>query len=235
MPSREGCDVRSQQPLGTKRDQIVDDLRQLIFSGEIRRGEHLRQDALAERFQTSITPVREAFRILESDGLVISEPHRGVRVAAVDLARVETIYVLRRLAETYAMRRATVRVSALDMRTAEALVADMERAGSAHDSEQVRRLNRTFHFFFYDRCGMPGLADHIASLWTSFPWDVLLGSPERLRASGEEHREIVRAVRSGDPDAAAAAIENHLREGFLAVTAHLGGDETTDPFDDDLV
>ncbi|MFD0647395.1 FCD domain-containing protein [Streptomyces malaysiensis subsp. malaysiensis] len=52
---------------------------------------------------------------------------------------------------------------------------------------------------------------------------------------GEEHREIVRAVRSGDPDAAAAAIENHLREGFLAVTAHLGGDETTDPFDDDLV
>ncbi|MFD0647396.1 GntR family transcriptional regulator [Streptomyces malaysiensis subsp. malaysiensis] len=139
--------MRSQQPLGTKRDQIVDDLRQLIFSGEIRRGERLRQDALAERFQTSITPVREAFRILESDGLVISEPHRGVRVAAVDLARVETIYVLRRLAETYAMRRATVRVSALDMRTAEALVADMERAGSAHDSEQVRRLNRTFHFF----------------------------------------------------------------------------------------
>ncbi|MFF5113203.1 GntR family transcriptional regulator [Streptosporangium sp. NPDC000509] len=226
--------MRPQQQPGTKRDQIVDALRQLILSGEIRRGERLRQDALAESFQTSITPVREAFSILESDGLVVSEPHRGVRVAAVDLAKVETVYILRRLAETYAMRRATVRVSALDIRTVETLAADIEQAGSAHDSERVRRLNREFHFFFYDRCGIPGLADHIASLWISFPWDVLLRSPERLHASEREHREIVRAVRSADPDAVAAAVENHLRQGFLAVTAHLGGDGATDPFDDDL-
>ncbi|NJQ00194.1 GntR family transcriptional regulator [Streptomyces zingiberis] len=226
--------MRPQQPLGTKRDQIVEDLRRLILSGEIRRGERLRQDALAERFRTSITPVREAFSILESDGLVVSEPHRGVRVAAVDLARVETVYVLRRLAEPYAMRRATVRVSALDIRTAETLVDSIERAGAVPDAEEVRRLNREFHFLFYERCGIPGLADHIASLWTSFPWDVLLGSPERLRASEREHREILRAVRSGDPDAVAASVETHLREGFLAVTARLGGDGTTDPFDDGL-
>src|SRR5690554_4237286 len=93
----QGGAVQPEPAPGTKLDQIVDSLRRMILSGEVERGARLRQDALAEQFSSSITPVREALRVLESEGLVVAEPHRGVRVAAVDPTRVETIYILRRL------------------------------------------------------------------------------------------------------------------------------------------
>lgn len=216
---------------GTKRDQIVDHLRRLIVSGEIARGERLRQDALAEQFGTSITPVREALSILASDGLVVAEPHRGVRVADVDLERVTSAYILRRLSETYAVERATVRLSALDLLAVGKLATELEEAAESGDYAAVRRLNRMFHFSLYERCGIAGLTEHIASLWSTFPWDLMLSSQERVRASVREHREILEALRAGDPARAGAATARHIQKGFLAVTARLGGDGATDPFD----
>lgn len=67
------------------RDRIVGDLRRRIMSGEFPRGSRMPQDELARHFDASITPVREALRLLEAEGLLVSEPHRGVRVAGVDL------------------------------------------------------------------------------------------------------------------------------------------------------
>lgn len=194
----------------------------MILSGQVERGSRLRQDALAEQFRTSITPVREALRVLESEGLVVAEPHRGVRVAAVDPARVETIYVLRRLAEAHAMERATDRLSPRDLREAARLAEDLERAAAQGDSQAVRELNRAFHFYFYERCGLPGLTEHIANLWNAFPWDLVLNAQERVDASAEEHRAILEAVSTGDPGAAAAATTDHIRAGYLAVMSHLG-------------
>ena len=81
----------------TKRDQIVDELRRRILSGELARGERMPQDELARQFGASITPVREAMRQLEAEGLLVSEPHRGVRVAGVDVDEVTATYVVRRL------------------------------------------------------------------------------------------------------------------------------------------
>src|SRR6185295_1137428 len=120
--------VQAKASDGTKRDQIVAHLRRQIVGGELARGERLRQDALAEQFGASITPVREAFSILESEGLVTSEPHRGVRVATVDLDRATSLYVLRRLSEPYAVGRAAVRLTELDLRSAERLAVDAESA-----------------------------------------------------------------------------------------------------------
>jgi DNA-binding GntR family transcriptional regulator len=108
----------------TKRDQIFEELRRMILSGELPRGARLPQDDLARRFGASITPVREALRLLEADGIVVAEPHRGVRVAGVDLEQVKATYVLRRLSESYAMRRAMLRVSRRDMATAREALGD---------------------------------------------------------------------------------------------------------------
>lgn len=83
----------------------------MIAEGELARGSRIRQDVIAARFKTSITPVREALRLLEAEGMLVSEPHRGVRVADADYERVKTVYLLRRLVEPYAMRRAARRLS----------------------------------------------------------------------------------------------------------------------------
>jgi len=223
--------VQAKASDGTKRDQIVAHLRRQIVGGELARGERLRQDALAEQFGASITPVREAFSILESEGLVTSEPHRGVRVATVDLDRATSLYVLRRLSEPYAVERAAVRLTELDLRSAERLAADAESAGRAGDTDAARRLNRDFHFTFYERCGVPGLIDHIAALWGAFPWDLALATPERSRASAREHQEILAALRACDAARAGTVTAHHIRQGFLAITTSLGGDGSVDPFE----
>jgi DNA-binding GntR family transcriptional regulator len=217
--------------LVTKRDQIVDALRRRILSGALARGERMPQDELARQFGASITPVREALRQLEAEGLVVAEAHRGVRVAGVDLEQVKAVYVTRRLTEGYAMRRATQRLSRRDLAQARALLV----GGDAHgDPVLARERNRAFHFLFYERCGMPALADRIAGMWQAFPWDLMLDSADRAEASQREHLAILDELERGDPDRVAAATELHLRNGFGAILRHLTGSDGPDPFDPDI-
>ena len=228
--------------LPVKRDQIVDELRRRILAGVLPRGARLPQDELARDFGASITPVREALRLLEAEGLVVAEPHRGVRVAGVDLARVTATYVVRRLIESYAMRRATLRLSPRDLARAREI---LDRDPAPGDPAAVRDRNREFHFLLYDRCGMPELVERIAALWQAFPWDLMLDPvidpaptrqirEARAAASHREHLDLLAAVETGDPDAVAAAAERHLSNGFAAIRRQLTGGEGPDPFELDV-
>lgn len=220
--------------VGTKRDVILRELRSLIVSGELARGSRMQQDDLARRFASSITPVREALRLLEAEGLVVSEPHRGVRVASVDLERVTARYVHRRLLESYAMRRATRRMSRRDLDLARDLLEATVAAGDGTDAAAVQEANVAFHFFFYERCAMPGLVADIQALWGTFPWDLLLAQGGRGPQSAREHREIYDAVVAGDLDAVARTTETHIANGFAALQRHLTGRAGPDPFDLDV-
>ncbi|MGJ7539092.1 GntR family transcriptional regulator [Brevibacterium luteolum] len=217
----------------TKRDVIVAGLRRRILRRELARGERLRQDAVAEWFNASITPVREALRILEAEGLVASESHRGVRVAGVDLDRLRALFVTRRLTETFAIARATTRISRHDLRRAQRILNSLDEASAAGDGDERNLRNEEFHFFFYDRCGLPALRDGIAARWRAFPWDLTLDSSSRLTQVHEEHAGIVDAVKRVDPDLAAARLGEHITNGFLQLAAAIAGETVADPFDFD--
>lgn len=212
----------------TKRDLIVQELRRRILVGDYDRAARLRQDELAEDFKVSITPVREALRVLESEGLVVSEPHKGVRVAAVDLDRVEAIYVSRRLIESFAIGRASIRMSRKDLTHQREILENM-KGGSDGD---LRLENRRFHFGFYNKCGIPELTTQIAALWDAFPWDLLLDEPGRFSRSAHDHSQILEAVEAGDATAAAAHMAAHIQSGYSEIRARLGGEGTPDPFDE---
>ncbi|GLX94668.1 GntR family transcriptional regulator [Herbidospora sp. NBRC 101105] len=217
----------------TKRDIIVAELRRMISAGELARGSRIRQDVLASQFNTSITPVREALRLLEAEGMLISEPHRGVRVADADYDRVKTVYLLRMAVEPYAMRRASRRLSPKDLDQARKLVEEMEAALAAGDRTTLNEKNRRFHFLFYDRCGNEGLSEEVALLWRRFPWDMLQVVESRGEEAAREHRLILEAARVGDTDALARATEVHLTNSFLALARHLVGHDVPDPFEID--
>ncbi len=217
----------------TKRDVIVLGLRRKILSRELDRGQRLRQDQVAEWFSASITPVREALRILEAEGLITSEAHRGVRVAGVDVDRLKALYVTRRLTETFAIARATTRISLHELRQAEHLLEGLDRASADGDSFARNTLNEQFHFFFYDRCGLPALRDDIATRWRAFPWDLTLDSSDRVGQVRLEHQAIVDAVREVDPDAAAHHLSEHITNGFLRLAESTTGETVSDPFDFD--
>lgn len=214
----------------TKRDQVVAELRRDILSAAITRGDRLRQDDLASRFDTSITPVREALRVLEAEGLVVSEPHRGVRVSGVDLERVKGLYVVRRLTESYATARATSRISRHELRKAEELLDQLEAASAVGDWALRNEMTFRFHCFFYQWAGLPGLYDDIVNRWQAFPWDLTLGDDVRREQSADEHRRIIEAVRGGDEERAAALMGEHIANGFLSIAAKITGADIDDPY-----
>ncbi len=218
----------------TKRDQIVSELRRMIADGDLARGSRVQQDMLADRFKTSITPVREALRLLEAEGLLVGEPHRGVRVAEADYAQVKTVYLLRRLIEPYAMRRAARRLSPRDLDLAASMVEEMEKAAAEGDRARLNETNRRFHFLFYALTGNAGITAEIESLWQQFPWDVLQVVTQRADETGREHRELLEAARTGDADALARSTEQHLTRSFLGLARHLTGKDVADPFELDF-
>jgi len=213
----------------TKKDLIAEELKLLIGSGELPRGTRIQQDELAARFDTSITPVREAMRQLEAQGLLVSEPHRGVRVAEANLDEVKGVYIARRLLEPYAAQRATLRISRRDLDRAEQLVDTMAKARSGKKS-QALEANRDFHFLFYDLCGIPSLSRIIDGLWLAFPWDILQVIPGRIDRSIDEHRAMVAAVREGDVRHVHELFEEHIRHSYISLCSHLSEQEA-DPFD----
>jgi DNA-binding GntR family transcriptional regulator len=215
----------------TKKDLIAEELKLLIGSGELPRGARIQQDELAARFETSITPVREAMRQLEAQGLLVSEPHRGVRVAEANLDEVKGVYVARRLLEPYAAQRASLRVSRRDLDRAEELTEAMVKARRKKDGHGALEANREFHFLFYDRCGIPSLSRIIDGLWLAFPWDILQVIPGRIEQSIAEHRTMVEAVRGGDVEQVRAVFEDHIRRSYLSLSEHLIHESRDDPFE----
>ncbi len=215
----------------TKRDQIAKQIRALIVSGEISRGDRIMQDKLAERFGTSITPVREALLLLEAEGVLVGEPHRGLRVAEADVQQLKAVYIMRHLSERHAMRRATLRMSRLDLDTARRLIDEMGDALEGERLAEVGKLNRAFHFLFFERCGIPEFAREVDALWLSFPWDILQVLEDRPGESIKEHRAILSAVESGDLDAVDAATSQHLWASYRSLMIYLTGETPRDPLD----
>jgi DNA-binding GntR family transcriptional regulator len=182
------------------------------------------------RFSTSITPVREALRQLHAEGLLVGEPHRGVAVASPDLEQITSIYVLRRLIEPFAARRAARRLSRLDFDRAYALNAQFAEAQKAGDERAARRLNREFHWVFYEACGLPTLVGEIERLWAAFPWAALQVRKTHAVASYTEHEKMLEAIVADDQPLIESLFEQHITNGYLALVEDLGA-KATDPFD----
>lgn len=222
----------------TKKDVIVAELRRRIEIGEISRGARMFQNALATEFATSSTPVREALRELEAEGLLLGEPRRGVRVASADLEDCKGVYMVRRLVEPFAMQRAALRVSRRDLLEASRLINAMAAAQEKEEYAAITMLNRDFHFLFYRVSGPRRFVSEIQRLWLSVPWDILEVLTWRVAASIREHRIMVEAIEQNDIERLTAATEEHIRHSHLALARHLsgvgdgseGGAATLDPF-----
>lgn len=202
----------------------------MIASGEIARGSRIRQSGLAERFASSVTPVREALQQLQAEGVIVGEPHRGLRVAEADLDAIKGAYVARRLVEPHAAQRASRRITRRDLDALDALIERMAEAHAAGDGATASEANHAFHFGIYARCGLPALTRRIEDLWLAYPWDILhvLREHDGLVL---EHRAILDAVREADQPRIAEAVSAHIAGGYRELVAHLAGSAGGDPFD----
>jgi DNA-binding GntR family transcriptional regulator len=200
--------------------QIARALAGQIVSGALRPGERLRQDQVALAFRTSHVPVREAFRRLDAQGLVVTEPRRGVRVASLAAADVMEVAEMRAALETLALRHALPKL----------LPADIARAREALEScvgqsevAEWEAANRRFHEAITSPCHLPRLMASIADLHKTSArhlfatWQTLGWQPR----SDDEHRAILRAVEAKQVDHACELLAGHVLEAGRALAAAL--------------
>jgi DNA-binding GntR family transcriptional regulator len=231
VPDRPDSSSRSEPGAGTrtKAGVIADGLREAIAGGALAAGTRLSQDELATRFSTSTTPVREALRQLVAEGLVDTESHRGYKVSAPDFDRITAVYVLRRLVEPFAVRRAASRLSRQDFARAQRINDELLAAQQADDQQLARQLNREFHFVFYNACGLTAVVTEIERFWGMFPWSEL--HIVRRSESFEEHQQILEAVIADDQPEIQRLLELHMRNGYVGLIKHLGHSVDVDPFE----
>jgi DNA-binding GntR family transcriptional regulator len=199
----------------SKTDMVAALIRELIITGDLAAGEQLRQRDLAQRFQVSQTPVREALRRLESEGLVIGDTHRGFTVVEADEGSREENFQIRAALESLGASLAAAKIDAAGVERLEQLNAQMQAVGD--DDARYAELNREFHFTLYEYAHSPLLMSLMRLLWAS-----LHGGPRVLRTRAEsvrQHQGILNALRAGDANAAAALTHRHIMG-----VEHLPGD-----------
>ncbi len=190
----------------SKTDLVAALIRELIITGELDPGEQLRQRDLAQRFHVSQTPVREAMRRLESEGLLICDTHRGFTVVAPDVGRIEENFQIRAALESLGASLAARKIDPAGLDRLREL-NDRMRA-LADDDPGYAELNREFHFTVYEYAHSPLLLSLMRLLWAS-----LHGGPRVSRTHAEsarQHDEILAALAEGDADAASARTYQHI-------------------------
>ena len=191
-----------------------DRLLEQIEDGALPPGTRLREAELADRLEISRTPIREALKRLELQGLVVHEPHHGAVVAMLDYGQVTELYGLREVLEGTAARLAAQHATEVEIQVLREMVA-RDRALTGQPT-QLARTNRQFHQQVRDTARNRFLGRILENFRLSLALlaGTTLGAPGRGAASVEEHAAIVDRIAGRDPDGAEAAARQHIRNAF---------------------
>jgi DNA-binding GntR family transcriptional regulator len=217
--------VPTESPHRTKQQFVYRALRAAIIKCERPPGERLVIDELARRFEVSIIPVREALRLLQSEGLVVNVPHVGVTVAPVSRESILEVFTLLEGLEVVAARAAAARASAADLERLAEIAAEMDRALGAAHHEEWAELNTRFHLTISGLAAMPLLQEMMERILDR--WDrvrrfyfkgVLVHRAEQAQA---EHHALLGELRSRDLERLEQTVRQHNRGALASYTAYL--------------
>jgi DNA-binding GntR family transcriptional regulator len=198
-------------------------LRNAILDGRLKPGERIRQESVAHQYGTSRIPVREALRHLESEGLVILEPHVGARVARLDRAELDEVYLLRERLEPLAIAQSVPHLSDSQLANIRLYVEEMERVADPEDLTRWIELDRRFHLATFAGAPLPRLIRLIEAFWNTTQqyrraYTLL---PRRLEIAHAEHRLLLEALERRDPADAERLLQTHIRRTRLTLDEHL--------------
>lgn len=194
----------------TAGERIARILAERIVSGELAPGAPLRQDRVAEEFDCSHVPAREAFQLLRAQGLAVSEPRRGMRVSGLDSASIQEIVEIRVALETLALTHAAPKLNAAAFAKIEQALLAGDQAQTITDWEQA---NRSFHRELLAPCKMSRLLAMLDEL--QLVNSRIIFSTTRSAGwqptSGHAHRQIVSALKTRDFAKAVSLLQRHIR------------------------
>jgi DNA-binding GntR family transcriptional regulator len=227
--ARMARDLQASILLPTRAGAVAERVRELIRSGELPPGTHLRQDEIAARFGVSSTPVREAFLALEREGLVRRHPHRGVVVFMPSVEELSELYEIRAQLEPLATEIAAKKLSEDDLAALDRIVTEMRTARPKRFVE----LNDEFHTRIYAAADRPRLGELIDGLrdpaanYISMNLDLY---DRRYRDEVQaEHDAVLDALQSRAAKRAARAMREHLEHSGKHIVSLIEASQTAEP------
>jgi DNA-binding GntR family transcriptional regulator len=204
---------------GQNVDVVHEEVRHRILRGVIPPGEEISQVQLAKDLGVSRTPLREALRLLQREGLIEGEAGRQYRVAGFSLQDMEDLYIARLTLEATGIRISTERSSAEDVGDLEAELARMAHFAELEDYERWQVPHRALHRGFVAHAGtrLTSLLEQLSDHAERYRRLYTLEAPRAFPVGIAEHRAILDAVKAKDPDAAAARLVTHLAHTVLSV------------------
>lgn len=207
------------------RGRVFHKIREDILSGRYKENEELKESAIGADLGVSRTPVREAFRQLELEGLICIVPNKGAYVTGITVKDVKDIYVMRSLLEGLCAKWATENISREQMEEMEENVFLSEFHASKGHREQMAELDNRFHEIMYEACSSKML-EHALKDYHQYVMRLrkrTLSTEQRSSASNAEHRQIMEAIKAGDGGQAEKlanrhminAYENMVKNGFI--------------------
>lgn len=193
---------------------VQQEIERAILRGELVPGAKLNEADLAERLGVSRGPVREAFRMLETAGLVRQEKNRGAFVRHVALDEAMEIYDLRAMIEESVGRALAGAIAPAQLKSLHALVDSMSRAVKAGDADAYHLLNLEFHDRLVEFSGNRKLTSMYRQLINELSLfrRLNLADAKAMPLSASEHDGIVKAIASGNPERAGRAMREHVTE-----------------------
>jgi DNA-binding GntR family transcriptional regulator len=192
-------------------EQVLERVRTALITGDYLPGDRLRENDIAEQMGVSRGPIREAFRQLEQEGLIVSQPHRGTYVATTSAEEFEHLVQVRALLEGYAIRHAVKRATPEHVAELQAVIQRLKAAVATMNLPEVAECVVTVHRTIVDLAGSPILARMWSTLTVlvrnrEFVMFRQTPDPESIAEEAVSHERVVHALASGDPDQAERAV-----------------------------
>lgn len=193
-------------------DEIVDIVRDRILKGEYHIGEKIKENQIATELKVSRTPIREAFKQLENEGLIDYIPNRGCFAKGFTKRDIEDIYAVRKALELLAVEWAVQRITDEQVQELQDQSNMMEFYMMRKDGKKVTEINNDFHDIIYNATGSRFMAQVLRSYkeYISQTRKTLYNDQNYLRQIFKEHKQILDAIKVRDAEGAKAAMAVHL-------------------------
>ena len=196
----------------TIKNSLVLELRDEIVRGTFEPGEWLRLEALAERFEVSTMPIREALSVLEAEGIIRIHPHKGAQVTKFEAAELLEIYELRAMLERHATIKSVPLMTEESFVALEKINAQVSQLRSSFDFASFAKLNMEFHTTLYANSGQTHLCTTIRSLRSRVQHYLhkYVESTQNVLTREPDHLQIVELARQGKSLEAAEVVYQHV-------------------------
>ncbi len=200
----------------TSLETVCAAVRHRIIAGDYRPGQRLTEDSLAEEHNVSRVPVREALRVLASEGFVRVQPYQGTFVAELSEGEANDLLEVRAALEPLAARLAAVRRTSDHLTELRQIIVEGARASEGRRFDEVGALNGRFHELLGVASANSSLADFIGQLRDKIDWVYSVEVKRRAQDSWREHVDIVDAVARRDADCAERLVHEHIDKATAA-------------------